>query len=316
VTEGEYTATPYVLPNVITSAPTGISWSIIPFPKATSAQQTAEQMNMCIRATGVVNAYCNQTLRSTIDTEVVNGPDLRMNVMNNGTGNTRIILSQWPVTNVLQVAVSPNIFPRQWQTVPTNMFGVERPPVGIYGTSAPSSAGNGGQSILLGAGYVNWANGRYGYTTSATYTSGWPHTSLTAPALAGATTVSVDDVTAFTGAFSYIFDGSQTESVMVTGVTANTPFTLPYGGTTPAGPGTLTLASPLDFDHDAGVMFSSLPQDIIWATILATTIQALEAGITSVSIQNLPGSQTTGGMGILALEQEYQRILNPYRRVF
>lgn len=301
---------------MITSAPTGISWSIIPFPKANSAEQAAEQMNMCIRATGIVNSYCNQVLRATIDTEVVNGPDLRMNVMNNSTGNTRIILSQWPVINVLQVAVSPNTFPRQWQAVPSNMYGVERPPVGVYGTTAPSSAGNGGQSILLGAGYINWANGRYGYTSSITYNSGWPHTALSAPATAGTQTVSVSDVTAFTGAAAYVFDGSQTEAVTVSSVAANTPFQLPYGGTVPAGPGTLTLSAPLSFDHGSGIVLSALPQDIMWATILATTVQALEAGITAVSIQNLPGTQTTGGMGILALEQEYQRILNPYKRVF
>lgn len=307
--------TPYVTPAIINNAPTGVSWSIIPRPKATSSETTAEQMNMCIRATGIVNAYCNQVLRATIDTETVDGPDLRL-TMQNSTGNTRITLSQWPVTNVYQVAVSPNTFPRQYQAVPTNRFAVERPPVGVYGTSAPSSAGNGGQSILIGAGYVSWINGRWGYTTQTVYSSGWPHTELTEPATAGDSTVHVADVTAFTGAAGRIYDGSQTEGFMVSSVAATTPFALPYGGTVPAGPGTVTLTEPLAYDHDAGIIFSSLPQDIMWATILATTVQALESGITAVSIQNLPGSQTVGGQGILALQKEYQDILRVYKRVF
>jgi hypothetical protein len=299
---------------MIVNAPTGISWNIIPFPKATSSQQVAEQMNMCVRATGIVDSYCNQILQATVDTEVLNGPDYRLTIQNS-TGNARLLLSRWPVTEVLQLAVAGNTFPRQWQVVPSDMYEVERPPIGIYGTTTPSSAADGGQPVLLGAGYVTRWLGRQGYTTSTTYNNGWPHTSLTTPAEALATTVTVDDVTAFTGAMAFIYDGSQTETVTVQSVSANTPFPLPFGGTTPAGPGTLTLTEPLQYDHASGVVLSSLPGDIMWATILATTVQALEAGITAVTVQNLPGSQTTGGMGILSLQKEYQQILGPYRRV-
>lgn len=301
---------------MLQSAPTGISWNLIPEPGSTSAEQYAEQMNMCIRASGLVNAYCNQVLKATIDTEVVDGPDLRLTIQNS-TRNARITLSQWPVTSIHQIAVSPNSFPRSWQVVPSDMYAVERPPVGVYGTSAPSSAGNGGQTILLGAGYVNWCNGRWGYTTSTVYSSGWPHTMLLEPADAGATTIRVDDVTAFTGAASRIYDGAQTESAMVSSVSADIPFQLPYGGgMVAAGPGTLTLAEPLAYEHDAGVLLSALPQDIMWAAILAATVQALESGITAVAIQNLPGSQTVGGQGIAALEIEYKGILDHYKRVF
>ena len=299
---------------MIVNAPTGISWSIIPFPKATSAEQTAEQMNMCVRATGIVNAYCNQVLKATADTERLNGPDFRLTI-EQATGNGRLMLSRWPITEVLQVAVSANSFPRQWQLIPSGMYEVERPPIGVYNTTAPTAAGDGGQSVLIASGYVSWVNGRQGFTTSTTYVNGWPHSSLTSPVAPPSATLLVDDVTAFTGATATIYDGSQTEDILVLAVTANTPYALPYGGTTPAGPGTLTLAAATAYDHVAGTVVSSLPQDIMWATILATTVQALEAGITTVSIQNLPGTQTTGGMGIIALEQEYENILKPYRRV-
>lgn len=299
---------------MIVNAPTGISWSIIPFPQADSASQLAEQTNMCWRASGMINAYCNQVLRATVDTERLNGPDFRLTIQN-GTQNARLMLSRWPITQVLQVAVSPNAFPRQWQVVPSNMYEVERPPIGVYGSSAPSAAGDGGQSILVGAGYVNRSLGRWGFTTSSTYTNGWPHSSLTQSYLAGVQSIAVDDVTAFAGANCFIYDGNKTETVQITSATATTPFGLPFGGTTDAGPGLLTLQSATLFSHSSGVVISALPQDILWATIVATTIQALESGVTAVTIQTVNGSETVGGSGILSLQNQYQSLLKTYRRV-
>lgn len=300
---------------MIVSAPTGISWSIIPFPKATTAQQLAEQTNMCFRATGMVNAYCNQILKSTVDTERLQGPDYRLTIQT-GPGNGRLLLSRWPITQVLQIAVSPNTFPRQWTIVPSGYYDVERPPIDGYGSTSPTGTGDGGQGVLLAPGYVNWGGGRQGFSVSTTYLNGWPHSSLTASCTTGATTLTIDDVTAMTGARVFLYDGAQTEQIIISSVTANQNEMLPYGTNTyPAGPGTVTLATPTMFPHTAGCVFSAIPQDILWATILATTIQALESGITAVSIQNLPGSQTVGGQGIAALEQEYKSLLNPYRRV-
>lgn len=314
-------ATPYVTPSMITNAPTGISWSIIPFPKATTAQQLAEQMNICWRATGIVDAYCNQVLRATIDNEQQSGPDFRITV-EQATGNTRFILQRWPVTEILAIQTSANAsFPRQWSKVPTGYWDIEHPTLGVYGSSSPSAAGEGGQSILIAPGYgANWVLGRNGVRISVSYVNGWPHAGLTASVTAGATTLTVDDVTGFTGASAFIYDGSSTETIRVTSVSATTPLTLPNGGgTAQAGPGTLTLASPLGFNHDGTtpttVLVSAIPQDILWATTLAATTQALEAGITSVSIQNLPGSMTTGGHGVSDMKTEYELLLEPYKRV-
>lgn len=317
--------TPYVTPAMLTTAPTGVSWAIIPAPKATTAAQLAEQTNICWRATGLVDAYCNQVLRATVDTEQQSGPDFRI-TQQQATGNIRMICQRWPVTAILAAQISPNAaFPRQWTQVPAGYWDVEHPVLGVYGSSTPSAAGEGGQSILIAPGYGGgWGLGRNGFRLSVSYLNGWPHTSLTAPVDAGSSTVTVDDVTGFgisdvagfTGAAAFVYDGSQTETVAVTSVTANTPLTLPNGGgTVAAGPGTLTLSAPLSYGHGVGVVVSSLPQDIVWATILACTVQALESGIQAVTIQNLPGSQTIGGHGVEALQIEYERILSPYRRV-
>lgn len=316
--------TPYVTPALLLSAPTGVSWKIIPAPGASQAQTTAELTNIAWRATGIVDSYCNQILRATIDTEQQSGPDFRI-TLDQATGTARVILQRWPVTQILAIQVAPNAtFPRQWTPVPAGAFDVEYPTVGLYGSSTPSSAGEGGQSILIGPGYVGWGLGRRGWRVSVTYLNGWPHTALTAPAPAGSSTVTVDDVTGwgladvggFTGASGFLYDGSSTETVAVTATAATSPLTLPNnGGLAQAGPGTMTLAAPLTYEHPAGVMLSALPANIVWATILAAMVQALEGGIQAVTIQNLPGSMTTGGHGVRALQTQYQALLTPYQRM-
>lgn len=313
-------ATPYITPNMLTTAPTGISWSIIPMPKATTAAQAAEQYNICWRATAIVDGYVNQVFRSTIDTEEQQGPNYYITVDNN-TGQVRWILSRGPVTEILAAQTSANILPPSWNQVTNGQWRIERPVIGMYGSYLPGgSGGSGGQTIYLGAGWGGWNLGRNGWLFSCTYTNGWPHAGLTTSAIAGATTLTVDDVTGFAGASAFIYDGTDSESIQVTSVTAVSNMTLPNGGgTAPAGPGTLTLASPLAFAHTgavpAEVVVSAIPSDVLWATVQAGMIQALDSGITSVSIQNVPGGSTTGGHGIAELESSYELLLEPYKRV-
>lgn len=307
---------------MLTSAPTGVSWSIIPWPKSTTEQQFAEQWNICNRATTMVDGFANQTLRATIDTEVRSGPgDYRINI-EQSTGNVRWILSRFPVTQILAVQVSGNAqFPRQWTQVTNGFWDVENPSIGVYGSTIPGgSAGSGGQSIIIAPGFASWWMGRNGYRFSCSYVNGWPHAGILATVASGATTIQVDDVTGFANAAAYIYDGANSESVQVASVTATNNVTLPNGGgTAPAGPGTLTLSSPLVFPHSgsnpATIIISSIPSDVLWATILAATAQALEAGITSVSIQNITGSQTAGGHGISDIHLQWETIMEPFRRL-
>lgn len=309
-------ASPYITPEYLTSAPTGIAWEMVPVPQATTEQQVAEQTNICWRTTGMIDAYCNQVIRATIDNEEQSGPDYRVTVQN-GTGNTRMTLQRWPITSILAVQVAANaVFPRQWQQVPEGMYDVEKPVIGPYGSSTPTAAGDGGQAILIAPGYVGWGAGRNGYRIAASYVNGWPHTSLTQPASAGESVIQVDDVTGWTGASAFVYDGADTETVTATSASADAPLTLPHGGgTAPAGPGTLTLSAPLTADHGVGVMVSSIPQNILQAAVLISVVQALESGMLAIGIQNVPGSETVGGQGTAALETAYKELLSPYRRV-
>lgn len=306
---------PYVTPAMLTAAPTGISWSTIPPGRAvTDEQREAEQLNICMRATAEVDAWCNQVLRATLDTETVTGPNFRMTYQQ-ATGNTRIILSRWPVLQVTQVQVSPNsAIPRQWTALPAGSAVPEWQPIGVYGASQPSAAGEGGQSILVAPGATSWALGRFGYAVQVTYINGWPHCALTAASLAGASTVTVDDCTGWTtvgpttadqpGAAGVLYDAGNQEVAQVAAASAA------------AGPGTLTLAAPLAHPHAAGVLLSALPASVQWACILYATAEALTRGATSTTVQAIPGGSGSGQgrAGSDGLVGRARSTLAPFRR--
>jgi hypothetical protein len=306
--------TPYVTPELLTQAPTGISWSTIPPGRdVTYEMRLAEQSNICQRATAQIDSYVNQVLRATIDTEQYAGPQFRMTIQN-GTGNTRMILQRWPILEILNVQVAANaVFPRQFTTLQPNMYDIEWPVLGLYGSVAPSSAGEGGQSIVIAPGTASWCLGRQGTLIRVTYINGWPHTGLTTQVLAGASTIAVDDCTGWaitsnttsvTGAAGTIFDSGSQEIIKVTGSSAT------------SGPGTLTLATPLVFNHDAGTMVTTLPQSVIWAAILMCSSIALTRGATATTVQTIPGGggTTAGFKEPSDLVGEAELLLNPFKR--
>jgi hypothetical protein len=306
--------TPYVTPELLTQAPTGISWSTIPPGRdVTYEMRLAEQSNICQRATAQIDSYVNQVLRATIDNEQYAGPQFRMTIQN-GTGNTRMVLQRWPILEILSVQVAPNaVFPRQFTTLQPNMYDIEWPVLGLYGSAAPSSAGEGGQTIVLAPGTTSWCLGRQGYLVRVSYINGWPHTGLTTAVTSGSSTIAVDDCTGWaitsefglTGAAGTVFDSGSQEIVKVTGSSVT------------SGPGTLTLAAPLVFNHDAGVMVTTLPQSVIWAAILICSGIALTRGATATTVQTIPGAG--GNTGIAGKEPsdlvgEAELLLNPFKR--
>ena len=190
---------PYISPSTLLSAPTGIDWGTIPPGRNTSPQaKAAEQWNICNRVTDRVNGYCNQVLAATADVELLHGPDFRLTVGPGGGGgsrgpywgtsgyNARALMSRWPILEVTQVTYcANNVWPRQWQTVPTGYFEPEMPPIGIYGSAAPSGSAYGGQAVLVAPGYVDWRFGRNGFAVQFSYINGWPHAEITQNATAG-----------------------------------------------------------------------------------------------------------------------------------
>lgn len=311
-------STPYITPEVLLNAPTGASWEIVPEPGADSEAQAAELTAICWRATSIVDTYCNQVLRATVDTEPLTGPGARVGLIP-GTDITRLVMKRWPVTQILAIATSPaRSFPRVWSVVPTGQYDIEHPLINSLTDTASATTPDGGWSIVVAPGYVppRWQCGRNSTRVQVSYTNGWPHTSLTQPAAAGATVLHVDDVTGFAGAQAFVYDGAVTEPVAVLSATATTPLQLPNGvGTAQTGPGTITLATGLANPHGTGVVVSSLPANVIWAAALAAASQALEAGITGLTVASTPGAESEGGHGVEDLVTEYEVLLQPFRRI-
>lgn len=304
---------PYVTPQILTQAPTGISWSTIPFgSQVTPEQRAAEAQNICDRATAIADGYCNQSLRATVDTEFIQGPDYYATVQQS-TGNVRLIMSRSPVLDAVSVQVSPNIFPRSWTSLPAGYWQPEWPVIGVYGSTAAGGSGQGGQALIIsGQAGGGWWLGRNGFIFQVMYVNGWPHTQLTEPAAAGTSTITVDDCSGWalsaiagvpTGARGTLHDNQQ-ESAHVTAATAT------------SGPGTLTLSSPLSYNHEPNVLFTAMPSTIQWGCVLAATSIALTRGATATSVHTIPGGSVAPGMKSPdQLMTEAELLWHSYRRI-
>lgn len=283
----------------------------------------------------MVDGYANQPLRATLDSETLYGPgDLRFQMQ--PSGNCRLLLSRSPVTQVLggQISVAA-AFPAQWTPIAAQFYKIEKPLIGVYGSSVPGGSDNSGQAVLLAPGFANWYAGRYGYQVQTVYVNGWPHGSLTAAAAVGDMTITIDDCTGW---------GPPPEAVMQASTSTTTvpqipgilsiPQLAPIGAgaagtvydpgwqesfstlaaSATSGAGVLTLASPLAYAHQVGTMVSTLPNTIIQAAILYCVAQALVRGATATSIQATPGSMAAEKEpGHYAGEAEL--LIHPYKRV-
>jgi len=282
---------------------------------------------MCGRATSRVDGYCAQTLRATVDTELVYGPDYRVTVgpASGGSGptpywgagpaqNARIILSRWPVLEVTQVQTCPNnLWPRKWTTLPAGYAEPAVPPLPIYNTVAPGGSAEGGQAIIVGGGYINWCYNRNGWAILVTYINGWPHCSLSSnaiPVQSGTQTIQVNDCTGMaitsyygtTGATPRIEDSGAQEAVHVTEASV------------PAGPGTLTLSAPLAYPHAAGTLVTTMPASIQQACIYFATAEALTRGATSTTIHSVGGAAQSSSGGARELIEEGELLIHAFRR--
>lgn len=316
--------TPYVTPGILLNAPTGIAWNTIPGFNSQPAQQAVEALNLCNRASAALDAYCQTSLRATINTETVYGPgDIRAAIQQDGT--MRLMMSRPPVVSVLSGSVQPrSAFPlggSNATSIPANMMAPERPVMGIYGTNAPGAVGENGQAVLVAPGYGSWTAGRSGLRFTVTYLNGYPHSSLTQNYASGVSAIHVDDVTGMVGvntgsgapgAFCtfYSADDALQESNTVTSVTPDTAGAV-------SGPGMLHLVNPTANAHNAGDIFTTLPATIMQACILMASSYALVRGGTATSVQTYPGTVSRGGPDADAsasLQLQAKGLVAPYMR--
>lgn len=267
----------------------------------------AEISNICQRATDLVDQCVRQPLRATTDTLLLYYPGGRIGLKRDGSP-AELILKRWPVLEVVSIQVAPNRLPWTWTPVPSTAWAVKYPVSGMYGSAAPGNAGEGGQTVLLDPCWLTGgtAGGRYGgrgcgsWAIQVEHLNGWPHAGLAAAASQGASqgasALAVDDCTGWVitspftgapaGATGIVYDASNQEVIHVTSASAT------------AGPGTLTLSAPLQYGHAQGVIVSSMPQSVGWATMLFACEEALERGATATSIMEVPGRQIAAGAGV------------------
>lgn len=315
--------TPYIVPAMLsTLAPFGIDWASIPIPGATEAANNAALLDICLAATSAVDVYCNMPLRATADLETLDGPDFRLTVRQS-TGIAIAEMQHWPVIAVLGARMTPaGAFPRTWTSIPSAALDVGEPSAQFVGASSiPSGAGDGMNQVLIAPGYIDWINGRWGYTVQIAYLNGWPTAGIDQSAAAGATSIHVDDVTGFAGSRPQIWDAGSSETVTVISVAADNPVDVLPDVSVQTGPGTLTLASPgLAYSHNgsspASAVIAAMPDVVREAAYYFAAAESMQRGSTQISVPALPGSMMSGGQpSIKSFISIAQQMLFNLRRV-
>jgi hypothetical protein len=293
--------TSYISTGMLTSQPAGLSWNVVPTLTASGAGQLAQLATVCGTATSQADTYCRQPLRATVSTETLRGPGMPRVSVERDTGIAGLITRRWPVTQVLAVQVSPaRTFPPEWVLVEDGQYSVRHPPV-LSAGPAMETGPSGGNAVGVAPGWITPERGKWNILLS--YVAAYPHCGIASAASEGGTTLQVDDVTAWDGVTGIIYDGASTEFAQVLSATAAAPVQLPgVAGTAQAGTGTLTLSSPLAFDHDPGTVLSAIPLSAVHGVALMAAVQALET-IDAIATQSLSG-QMAGGTGVLAEQAE------------
>lgn len=249
-------------------------------PRHSDAQRDAELSRIITRVTAMINAEVSQNLAATVDVEVGQ-------VRVDADGHLNIHTRANPIIDVLSIEV------------------------GASPTAASMTAVQDLSGLVLDPWRIKIPNyGRPGSRLWArfTYINGYPVTTLTVPAVAGESTITVKDPTGIlpvnvpdmTGRVLTITDGRLLEQVTVDTVAGNV----------------VTTAAPLLFDHKAGTGVNDLPEDIEEATLLLisrlhdTWSLSMGAITTDGSGAKIPGATVKRAMCDAAV------MLNPYRRMW
>lgn len=299
---------PYINPSYLINWPSNVAWETIPDIESTPQEQLFAQQQMCWTATRSVDNFAQQTLRASIYTEDLSAPSHRVGIKN---GVARFVTSFFPIVEVISAEVAySNGPPYTFQAVPAGYAIPEESPFSPYGTNSVGMATGGMNVIIIGGGYANWSNGRLGQRIRCTYINGWPHSGLLDDAPAGSTTLHIDDVTGWLNVMGTIPDVDGREFATVTAVSPDTS-----GLTTPTGPGIVTLSEPTLYAHQAGDLFTSLPETLLEATVWFALSQVLARGTNAIGAPPMPGKAQPGaGSSMDRFRSRAQELINPYKR--
>lgn len=306
-----YRAASYISPSWYRFAPTAVSTlALVPGSQNAPVDSTASLAQVIARASAMMDEYVfwrnDGSFSAFVSTEqdrVAAKPD----------GSLVLLANFPPVRAVVGIGVGPS----SSQLANLTQSAANDIIVGNSTIAVPGYA----SSVLLGgipdSGGPFSASSRYLAVYS--YVAGWPHTTLTASAAAGATSITVAPSTpggtqllgAYKGTPLVIRDGASTETVVL----AETPSSL-----------TLNLSSPLQFAHSLptapdSTMVSAIPSSIEEACISLVSVilkmQGMRAQVpASLGSPSKSSRQEMGRAGALSDYDLACRLLKPYRTVY
>ena len=274
------------------NAPTSLSISTL-VVNGNQQAQDAELSNVILRASSYMNEYFNQNL----------------------------VADEYTETQRIRYSASGGYFalhPNNAPIVSLSAFEYGQDPNFLNSLADCSTAWFEGQQIIIPGTQIgfNWSSqGPLGFGpgvspsnwtfTKYTYVAGYTNTHIISAAEAGDTSITVEDPTGIVGGQRYrIIDSFKNEWV-----TVDSSYT--YGDAI------VPLTAPLAFGHDAGAVFSNLPNVIKEACILITSAFIKMRGVGSTTMQyttqptnNVPDSTRYGSEIALALD-----MVNKYRRI-
>ena len=289
ITNDTFSERPYLTVAEYKNAPTSIDYDNLVVGGNANAQD-AELDRVILRASSYMDEYLNQNLIANRQTE---------------TQRTRFTPQGF-------IALHPNQNP----VIALESFEYGPTPQLLYTLPDPSVAWFESQQLIIPISQIslNWSSqGPLGFGggspgqqmfTQYTYVSGYVNNPVVA-GVAAASSITVERATGIVaGQMLRIIDGAKSETVYV-----SSSYT--YGSTT------VTLATPLVYDHTVGSTISNLPNAIKQACILITTAfiklrgdNSLTMNITTQPSANITGANRYGNDIRLALD-----MVDKYRRI-
>jgi hypothetical protein len=244
-------------------------------PNSSEADRDAELARIIARVTGMINGEVNQNLAATHDFEIGQ-------VIVADTGDLRIHTRCSPIISVQSISVGTSV----GNLIPlTDLSNVVIDPWRITVPRGAGFIGRPGSRL-----YASWA-----------YINGFPVTTLTQPAVAGDTTITVADSTGIIAGqtFLTIQDGKWLEQLVPTAVNGNV----------------LTVPE-LAYPHAVGVGVTDLPEDIKEAVLLLISRLHDTWSLTMNVISMDGGGSKKPPAGPARALCDAAVMLAPYRRVW